>query len=152
MTCIALNLMYWQWRPMTDVIWQVDHITAQWILRGLFFAGFGLMLYATILIDHFDLFGLRQVMTNWSGRQLTHSPFVTPALYKIVRHPLYLGFIIAFWAAPLMTQGHFLFSVVTTAYILVAIQLEERDLVHLFGDDYHRYQQHVPMIIPLPKG
>lgn len=151
-TCIILNVMYWQWRPMTEVVWEVNHVVGGYFLNGLFFAGFGLVFYATILIDHFDLFGLRQVVNHWTGKEHKSSLFTTPTLYKMTRHPLYLGFMIAFWATPFMTRGHLLFAVVCTVYMLVAIQLEERDLIKLFGDDYRNYKKRVPMILPFPKS
>ena len=150
-TCMALGLMFWQWRVMPTVVWHFDGPAALWGMRILFFAGFGLVLYSTILIDHFDLFGLRQVILCWRGRPYEAPRFVMPMLYKFVRHPLYLGFIIAFWSASTMTQGHLLFAVVTTAYMLVGIQLEERDLIADHGEDYRRYRNETSMLIPMPR-
>ena len=147
---LLLGLLFWQWRPMTSVVWQLDHPVAKWGLTGLFFAGFLLVLYATFLIDHFDLFGLRQVFLHWRGKEYTDRPFITPALYKLIRNPLYLGWIIAFWSTPVMTQGHLLFAVMTTVYIFVAIPLEEKDLGQSLGEDYRRYRAQTPMILPLP--
>jgi len=146
----ALILLFWQWRPMLDPIWTTQQPIAVAVLRTIFWLGFALVLLSTFLINHFELFGLRQVI----GR-LLHWPeaapeFKTPFLYKQVRHPLYLGFLLAFWATPTMTAGHLLFAIATTGYILIAIQLEEHDLITLFGDRYRRYRQQVSMLIPLP--
>ena len=118
------------------------------ILLGLLLAGFGIVLYASFLIDHFDLFGLRQVSLYLRGKEYTHKPFGTPGAYKLVRHPLYVGWIVAFWATPVMTYGHLLFSVVATGYIFAAIVVEERDLLKFFGEDYQRYRETTPMIVP----
>lgn len=151
LSSLLLFLLFWAWRPMTSAVWKIDHAVAQLILTGLMFAGFMIVLYATFLIDHFDLFGLRQVFLYLRGKEYTDKPFATPTLYKLVRHPLYLGWIIAFWATPDMTYGHMLFSSVTTAYIFIAITLEERDLARFLGDDYRRYRARTPMIVPWPK-
>ncbi|MHC4610422.1 MAG: methanethiol S-methyltransferase [Planctomycetota bacterium] len=150
-TVAVLTTIFWQWRPLTSVVWQVDQAAATWLLRGLSIAGFGLVLYATVLIDHFDLFGLRQVVLYRRGQEYTHPPFAMPTLYKLIRHPLYLGFIIGFWSTPVMTHGHLLFSIVTTAYMLFGIQLEERDLLQILGEDYRLYRERTPMILPWPK-
>lgn len=146
----ALILLFWQWRPMLDPIWTTQQPIAVAVFRTVFWLGFALVLLSTFLINHFELFGLRQVI----GR-LLHWPeaapeFKTPFLYKQVRHPLYLGFLLAFWATPTMTAGHLLFAIATTGYILIAIQLEEHDLITLFGDRYRRYRRQVSMLIPLP--
>jgi protein-S-isoprenylcysteine O-methyltransferase Ste14 len=141
-------LLYWGWQPIDAVVWQVEAPAARIGLLGLYAAGWGLVLYSTILISHFDLFGLRQVMLYAQGRVYEHLPFDTPSLYGFVRHPLYVGWITVFWAAPTMTVGHLLFAVMCTGYILVAIQLEERDLVDHFGEDYRRYKAEVPMLVP----
>jgi len=145
---LSLILLFWQWRPIRDVVWQVPHPDWAVAIQVLALAGIVIVLIATFLINHFELFGLHQVFNNLVGRQMPEVRFRTPGFYKAVRHPIYLGFIIAFWAAPVMTAGHFLFAVVTTAYILVGIALEERDLVAQFGDDYRRYRQRVAMLVP----
>ncbi|MGH6956228.1 MAG: methanethiol S-methyltransferase [Caulobacteraceae bacterium] len=149
---LALALICWQWRPIGGAVWSVGG-AASTALTILSLAGFGLVLVATLLIDHFELFGLRQVAANFQGREPPAPAFVTPSIYKVVRHPIYLGFIVAFWAAPTMTWGRLLFAAVTTAYIFVGIFFEERDLVALFGDRYRTYRASVSMIAPFwPKG
>lgn len=145
---LLLYVLFWQWRPIPGVVWQVDHPVGASILMGLCIAGWFLVFFATLLIDHFDLFGMRQVVLHFQGKPYTHRPFATPSLYKYIRHPLYLGWFVFFWATPQMTVGHLLFAVVTTAYILVAIRWEERDLVHSLGDAYRRYRETTPMIFP----
>jgi protein-S-isoprenylcysteine O-methyltransferase Ste14 len=149
---LALDLLFWQWRPMPDAIWQVANSQTAIAIQGLSLAGWAIVFASTFLINHFELFGLQQVANNLVGRDTPPPVFKTPVLYKIVRHPIYLGFIIAFWAAPIMTVGHMLFAVVTTAYIFVGIALEERDLIALFGDEYRRYRSRVSMIIPFIRG
>ena len=145
---LALLLLFWQWRPMPAVVWQVADPRIAAAVTGLSHCGWLLVLTSTFLINHFELFGLHQVVNNLAGRSMPEPRFRTPVLYKVVRHPLYLGFIIAFWAAPVMTAGHLLFASVTTAYIFVGIVLEERDLAGLFGDEYRRYRERVSMIVP----
>jgi protein-S-isoprenylcysteine O-methyltransferase Ste14 len=145
---LALILLFWQWRPIPTVVWQVVDPQIAMAVMGLSFFGWLLVLFSTFLINHFELFGLHQVAVNLAGRTIPEPHFKTPVLYKVVRHPIYLGFIIAFWAAPVMTVGHLLFAAVTTAYIFVGIFLEERDLTELFGDEYRRYRQRVGMLIP----
>jgi protein-S-isoprenylcysteine O-methyltransferase Ste14 len=152
LSSLALMLLFWQWRPMPEVLWQVSNPTIAMALTGLSHFGWVLVFASTFLINHFELFGLHQVINNLASRNMPTARFRTPVLYKIVRHPLYLGFIIAFWAAPVMTVGHALFAAVTTAYILVGIALEERDLVEQFGNEYRRYRERVPMLIPWRKS
>ena len=148
---LALILLFWQWRPMVDVVWNVETTVARYALWVLFFLGWVTVLVGTFLINHFDLFGLRQVYLNLRGKEYTELGFRTPFLYKLVRHPIMLGFIIAFWATPRMTVGHLMFAVATTAYILIAIQLEERDIVSAHGTAYEEYRQRVSMLLPIPK-
>jgi protein-S-isoprenylcysteine O-methyltransferase Ste14 len=145
---LALVLLFWQWRPMPAVVWQVADPVVATALIGLSLVGWTIVFASTFLINHFELFGLHQVTNNLTGRAMPTPHFRAPALYRLVRHPIYLGFIIAFWSAPRMTAGHLLFAAVTTVYILVGIQLEERDLVDLFGDDYRRYKNRVAMLVP----
>ena len=146
---LALVLLFWQWRPMPDVMWQVANPSAAMAITGLSFVGWLLVLTSTFLINHFELFGVHQVVNNLAGRSMSEPRFKTPVLYKVVRHPIYLGFIIAFWAAP-VTVRH-MFAAMTTAYIFVGIWLEERDLTELFGDEYRRYRR-VSMRFPWRKS
>ena len=145
---LALVLLFWQWRPIPTVVWQTANPEIANAILGLSFVGWVLVFSSTFLINHFELFGLHQVANNLVGRSMPVQRFRTPVLYKVVRHPIYLGFIIAFWVAPVMTVGHLLFAAVTTAYIFVGIALEECDLIELFGDEYRRYRQRVGMVIP----
>jgi protein-S-isoprenylcysteine O-methyltransferase Ste14 len=145
---LALDLMFWQWRPIPAVVWQVADPNIAAAVLGASLVGWVLVFLSTFLINHFELFGLHQVANNLVGRDMPAARFKTPVLYKMVRHPIYLGFIIAFWMAPVMTVGHLLFAAVTTAYIFVGIFLEERDLVEMFGDEYRRYRERVSMLIP----
>jgi methanethiol S-methyltransferase len=146
---LALILIFWQWRPLPMVIWQIENPLAASMLLGLSFAGWFIVLISTYLINHFELFGLQQVLHHLQGRTAAPAGFKAPLLYKLVRHPIYLGFIIAFWATPVMTAGHLLFAAVTTAYIFVGIMLEERDLVAYFGVEYQQYRAKVGMLIPI---
>src|SRR5215467_10456675 len=147
----ALALLLWQWRPLPQLIWDVRGSFADMPLRLLSWAGWGILLLSTFLVNHFELFGLQQVWSHFRGEEF-HSPaFKTPGLYRIVRHPLYAGFIIAFWATPYMTAGHFLFSAACTGYILLGIFFEERDLIKAFGQEYLNYCRRVPMLIPFLK-
>jgi len=145
---LTLDLLFWKWHPMPAIVWQTDDPNIAVTIATLSLAGWAIVLTSTFLINHFELFGLHQVANNLSGRDMPSPHFRTPLYYKFVRHPLYLGFIIAFWAAPTMTVGHLLFAAVTTAYIFVGIFLEERDLVDLFGDDYRNYKKRVAMLLP----
>src|SRR5262245_36470956 len=145
---LILLLLYWQWRPMPELIWHVEAPAVRYLIWGLFAAGWVIVLASTFLIDHFELFGLRQAIIYFRGRPNAPASFKTPGLYRFVRHPLMLGFIIAFWAAPDMTAGRLLFAFATTVYILIALQLEERDLVHYFGEQYEQYRRRVPMLVP----
>jgi methanethiol S-methyltransferase len=145
---VALIALFAFWQPLGGTVWSVSDLVGRTILYALFAFGFGLVLVSTFLINHFDLFGLRQVWLVLRGRPYTHLPFGTPGPYRLVRHPLYVGWFFAFWATPTMTLAHLLFALATTAYILIAIQFEERDLVHQFGETYESYRKRVPMIIP----
>ena len=147
---LLLALLFWQWRPMPEIVWQVDHAVPSTLLWILCFGGFAIALYASFLIDHFDLFGLRQVFLHWRGREYTSPRLAVRSLYKWVRHPLVMGFLIGFWATPTMTQGHLLFAVVITAWTFFGIMLEERDLSRALGGEYHRYRAETPMIVPKP--
>jgi methanethiol S-methyltransferase len=145
---LALFLLYWQWRTMPGVIWDVEWAPARLLLWTLFGLGWLTVLLSTFMINHFDLFGLRQVYLAWRGEPYTDLPFRTHMLYRIVRHPIMVGFIIAFWATPTMTAGHLLFALATTGYILLAVQLEERDLAAALGTQYRDYRSRVAMLVP----
>lgn len=149
-TCIALVLLFWLWRPLPAMVWQAESPALRGLLNTLQAAGWLLVLASTFLINHFELFGLTQAWRH--GRPPLETPFVTRAFYRIVRHPIMLGFLVAFWSAPDMSQGRLLFALATTGYILVAVKfLEERDLIALYGDTYREYQRRVPMLLPWPK-
>jgi methanethiol S-methyltransferase len=143
-----LALLFWQWRPMPTPVWTIADPLWSTTLWALFAAGWLTVLIATFLINHFDLFGLSQTWARYSGKEPKPPEFTTPGFYKHVRHPIYLGFIIAFWATPAMTVGHLMFAIATTGYILVGIYFEERDLIAHFGDRYRKYRQDVGMLVP----
>jgi protein-S-isoprenylcysteine O-methyltransferase Ste14 len=147
-SCAAMLLLIWKWQPMGGVLWNVQSHAGRITLNILYAAGWVVVLAATFLIDHFDLFGLRQIWLNLVGTTYTSLKFRTPGMYRHVRHPLYLGWLLVFWSAPLMTSAHLFFAMVTSAYIFVAIQFEERDLVRAHRE-YAEYREHVPMIIPI---
>lgn len=150
-TSLLLALLFWQWRPILLVVWQVGNPVVGIVVQAIFWLGWLVVLLSTFMIDHFELFGLRQVYLHLMGKKAVAPAFVTPGLYRYVRHPVLLGFVVAFWAAPTMTAGHALFAVATTAYIVAGIWLEEHDLIGLFGDAYREYRKRVPMLIPRPK-
>lgn len=152
LSSLALLLIYWQWRPMPEIIWEVQHETIAAVIYGICALGWLIVLLSTFMINHFDLFGLKQVYEYLKNRYPTPISFQKPGLYALVRHPLMLGFIIAFWSTPVMTMGHLVFSITTTLYILVAVKfLEERDLRKIHGEQYIKYQQEVPMLVPFGK-
>ncbi|MCH7743343.1 MAG: isoprenylcysteine carboxylmethyltransferase family protein [Proteobacteria bacterium] len=151
LSSLCLILLFYYWQPMGGIIWQVEGAVGQAILYSLFGFGWALVLVSTFLINHFDLFGLRQVWLNFTGQEYTSLKFGTPGPYKLIRHPLYLGWFFAFWATPTMTVAHLAFAIITTVYILLAIQWEEKDLLTALGEDYANYRKTVPMIIPFTK-
>jgi protein-S-isoprenylcysteine O-methyltransferase Ste14 len=145
---LALLLMYWQWRPLPAVVWSVDQPVAHVALQAMFWTGWAIVLISTFLISHFELFGLQQVFTNFTKRTVGEPAFRTPGFYRYIRHPIYAGFLLAFWSAPTMTAGRLLFAIATTGYILLGIWFEERDLIAHFGQRYVRYRAEVGMLIP----
>jgi protein-S-isoprenylcysteine O-methyltransferase Ste14 len=146
---LALALLLWQWRPIAEpVLWRIESGTAVQAIWIVFWLGWGTLLVSTFLINHFELFGLRQVFAQMLGREIPDPKFRTPFIYRFVRHPIYLGFVLAFWATPVMTAGHLLFAVGATGYILVGIWFEERDLIAQFGEQYRRYRSQVGMLLP----
>jgi methanethiol S-methyltransferase len=146
---LALALLLWQWRPITEpVIWTVENRAGVLALQAVFWLGWAVLLISTFLINHFELFGLRQVFARMMGRALPEQQFRTPGFYRYVRHPIYVGFLLAFWATPHMTAGHLLFAIATTGYILIGIWFEERDLVAQFGERYRAYRDQVGMLVP----
>lgn len=147
---LALLLLYWQWRALPGLAWQVDAQGGRVVLWSLFGLGWFVVLIGTFHISHFHLFGLRQVYERLRNRPLSDPAFVTPGLYRLIRHPIMLGFILAFWATPQMSWGHLFFAAMSTAYILVALQFEEHDLLKAFGDRYRQYRERVPMLLPQP--
>lgn len=151
LSSLILILLFWQWRAIPAVIWSVEASMWQAVLIVLFWLGWGIVLLSTFMINHFDLFGLRQVYLHLKDKAITPIEFKEPGLYKYVRHPLMLGFIIAFWATPYMTLGHLIFAIATTGYIFVGIWFEERDLIRHHGEKYKKYRKRVSMLIPFPK-
>jgi methanethiol S-methyltransferase len=145
---LSLILLFWQWQPMPTMVWNIQNPVLAGVATAGGFMGWLIVLYSTFLISHFELFGLTQVVSHFAGRVVEPMKFKTPGLYRLIRHPIYLGFIIAFWCTPTMTLGHLLFAAVTTAYIFVGIYLEERDLVAMFGSEYRRYREKVAMLVP----
>ena len=146
---LLLLLLFWQWRPIGGQVWNVENAVGRIALYSVFAVGWLTVLASTFLINHFDLFGLRQVYFYLRGREYSPISFRTPGLYRFVRHPLYLGWLMAFWSTPTMTAAHLVFAIATTSYILVAIQFEERDMMRFYGDAYRRYRKQIPMIIPV---
>ncbi|MCV7426677.1 methanethiol S-methyltransferase [Mycobacterium montefiorense] len=144
----ALLLLYWQWRMLPGIVWDVSLPAAQVLGWVLFWLGWATVFFSSFMVSHFDLFGLRQVYLAWRGKPYRNLDFRVRYLYRLVRHPLMLGFLIGFWATPVMTVGHLLFSVATTAYILIALRLEEHDLVEALGDQYRAYRAEVPALVP----
>jgi len=149
---LALLLLFWLWRPMGGTVWRVEAPAGRLLLHAVCATGWLTVLASTFLINHFDLFGLRQVWLHLRGEPNTPIAFRTPGLYRFVRHPLYVGWLLAFWATPTMTVAHLVFALATTGYILTAIQLEERDLIEVHGEAYRRYRHSVPMLIPRPRA
>jgi protein-S-isoprenylcysteine O-methyltransferase Ste14 len=149
LTCIILGTLFSQWRPLPEAVWSVQNPALYWGIYALSALGWGIVLVSTFLIDHFELFGLSQAVRCFRGLPPKQLPFTTRGLYKYVRHPLMLGFLIAFWSTPHMTQGHLLFACVITGYILVGVKIEERSLLAILGDDYRRYMESTPGLLPL---
>ena len=148
---VALLILFWKWQPLGGVIWNIESASGRFLLLAMYALGWIIVLVSTFLINHFDLFGLRQVWLYLRGHEYTPLEFRTPGLYRIVRHPLYVGWLLVFWSAPLMTSTHLVFAIATTAYILIAIQFEERDLAKMHGE-YEEYRRRVPMLLPLGKS
>ncbi|MFJ7795018.1 methanethiol S-methyltransferase [Pseudomonas sp. NPDC096950] len=150
-TCLVLILLFWLWQPMATPIWSVTSTWGHGLLMALFWLGCGVVVLSTFLISHFELLGITQALSAWHSARPDNPTFKTPLLYKLVRHPLYLGFLIVFWATPDMTVGHLLFALLNTIYVLIGAHLEEKDLAEMFGERYRRYQQNVAMLVPLIK-
>ncbi|MCI0335563.1 MAG: isoprenylcysteine carboxylmethyltransferase family protein [Planctomycetes bacterium] len=149
---LILLLLFWQWRPIPETVWHVDGALGRWLLWALYFLGWAIVFYSSFVIDHFELFGLKQVWMHFMGREPQTAPFSERSIYRWVRHPLMLGFILAFWSAPTMSLGRLLFAVVTTVWILIAIQIEERDLAEFLGEPYRNYRKRTPMLVPWPRS
>jgi protein-S-isoprenylcysteine O-methyltransferase Ste14 len=147
-SCVLMVLLMWLWQPLATVVWDIDNSLGRGVVWGLFVLGWLMVPAVSLLINHFDLFGTRQVWLHWKGQPYSGLPFGTPSIYRFIRHPLYVGWMTAFWAAPTMTVGHLLFAIGMTVYMLVAIPIEERDLVSHFGEDYAGYKARVPALIP----
>ncbi|MDR3662389.1 MAG: NnrU family protein [Mycobacterium sp.] len=148
LSSLLLGLLYWQWRTMPQIMWAVHAPAGRYVLYALFWLGWAVVVASTFMINHFDLFGLRQVYLAWRGQPYRNLSFRTTLFYRVVRHPIMVGFIVAFWATPTMTSGHLLFALATTGYILVAVRFEEHDLVAGLGDPYRDYRAQVPMLVP----
>ena len=148
---LILLLLYWLWRPIPEVVWHVDNSIAQWLLGGFYWAGWAIVLYSSFLIDHFELFGLKQVWQHYNGRTLVSAPFSERSIYRWMRHPLMFGFIVAFWSAPTMTLSRLLFALVTTLWVLIAIRIEEHDLADALGEPYLDYRSRTSMLLPIPR-
>ena len=146
----ALLLLYWQWQPIPTPVWTVDNPALAGAIDGIFWLGWIVLVASTFMLSHFELFGLSQVFMRLFGKSPSEAKFRTPLLYRHVRHPIYLGILLAVWATPAMTAGHLLYALLITAYILLGIQLEEHDLIQQFGDQYRRYRKHAAMLVPLP--
>ena len=151
LSCLLLGTLFWQWRPLTGAIWQLEDNFVGVILQIIYFVGWLIAIISTFMINHFDLFGLRQVYLNFKGQPYQTMSFSTSYLYKLVRHPIMLGFILAFWATPTMSVGHLLFAIASSGYILIGIQLEEHDLLNFYGETYRQYQHKVSMLLPSVK-
>ena len=148
---LILLILYWQWRPIREVVWQVDSSSFQWLLLGIYWAGWAIVFYSSFLIDHFELFGLKQVWQHYKGRPHVTAPFSERSIYRWMRHPLMFGFIVAFWSAPTMTLSRLLFALVSTLWILIAIRIEEHDLAEYLGEPYRDYRSRTPMLLPIPR-
>ena len=149
-TSLVLLILYWQWQPIPGPVWTVQDPVAAGAINGIFWLGWVVLVASTFMLNHFELFGLSQVFARLFGKRLSDAKFRTPLLYRYVRHPIYLGVLLAVWATPAMTAGHLLFALVITGYILIGVQLEEHDLIQQFGEQYRRYRQNAAMLVPLP--
>lgn len=152
LSALVLILLYHQWQPMTDTVWYVENAFGATLLQAIYFLGWGIVVASTFMLSHGELFGLQQVASYWQGKTTPQPKFLTPFLYKFVRHPIYFGFLLALWATPHMTTGHLLFAAASSIYIVLGATLEERDLMTVFGDHYKSYRQRVPMLLPWPRG